>query len=64
MIHWKNKRLDKLSNSELQQALTESIGAQFENNTYSKHHDITSTFIIGIFAGAAIATLAIYASIL
>ena len=63
MIHWKNKSLDKLTNNELQQALTESISAQFENNTYSRHHEITSTFVIGIFAGAAIATLAIYASI-
>ncbi len=64
MIHWKNKKLDKLSNTELQQALAESVSAQFKNNTYSVHHDITSTFIIGIFTGAAIATLAIYVSIL
>jgi len=64
MIHWKNKRLDKLSNTELQQALTESIRAQFDSHSFAKQNDITSTFVIGILVGAMIATLAIYASIL
>ena len=64
MIHWKNKRLDKLSNTELQQALTESISTQFNSDSFAKHNDITSTFVIGILVGATIATLAIYASIL
>jgi len=64
MIHWKNKRLDNLSNLELQEALTESISIQFENKNYSNNGEITSTFVIGILVGALLATLAIYASIM
>ncbi len=64
MIHWKNKSLDKLSNSELQQALSEAIQANFSQNGHSNSNDITSTFIFGVLSGAALAVMGVYASLI
>ncbi len=63
MIHWKNKSLDKLSNSELQQALSEAIQDNFTRNGHSNSSDISSTFIFGVLAGASLAVMGIYASL-
>ena len=54
MIHWKNKSLDNLSNSELKLALGEAINMSFGQKNHTQNNDIFSTFVFGVVTGVAI----------
>lgn len=55
MIHWKNKPIDKLSKSELQTALLQSVNMNVSKDTFVETTNQPFIFTLGFSVGTFIA---------
>ena len=57
MLHWKNKPIDTLSKSELQEALQDALPIMMGTHASDTAVDNFSAFVVGAFTGMGIAGL-------
>ena len=57
MLHWKNKPIDSLSKSELQEALQDALPIMMGTQSADTAVDNLSAFVIGAFTGMGITGL-------
>ena len=54
MIHWKNKPINKLTEQELRQALTDSVKTVMAGNNSDQNSDRFAAFMFGLASGALV----------